>query len=468
MPSSTRSPPWRVPRSVADLPGGLTNRNLRVTTSAGDYVVRLTQSDAGLLGIDRDAEHANTRAAAEAGVGAEVVDYRPDLGLMVITFLPGTALTERDDRARPACSRAPLPRSGGCRLGRGSSTTSTCSPDRRGTSPSSASTASTLPAGYDDFAPQWEHVRRALAATRRPTVPCNNDLLAGNFIDEGDRIWLIDYEYSGNNDPAFELGNAATECDLTREQTDELVAAWPGGEDDPAFRARVDLQSLCSQYGWALWGFIQAATSPLDFDFHAWGMERFEKAARRFTSDGFDGLLDRAGGPVVEEGALAPVDETSGSRADLPTRARVVIIGGGVIGCSTAYHLAKLGWTDVVLLEQGTLSCGTTWHAAGLVGLLRASESGTRLAQYSAELYAGLEAETGLSTGYRQCGGLIVARTEDRMVQLRRTAATAAAFDLDCAMLTPAEAQDRWPAMRSTTSSARSGSPATAAPTPPT
>jgi glycine cleavage system aminomethyltransferase T/glycine/D-amino acid oxidase-like deaminating enzyme len=133
--------------------------------------------------------------------------------------------------------------------------------------------------------------------------------------------------------------------------------------------------------------------------------------------------------------------------SDLPTRAQVVVIGGGVIGCSTAYHLAKLGWTDVVLLEQGTLSCGTTWHAAGLVGLLRASESGTKLVQYSTELYAGLEAETGLSTGYRQCGGLIVARTEDRMVQLRRTAATAAAFDLECEMLTPEQAQAKWPVM---------------------
>jgi 4-methylaminobutanoate oxidase (formaldehyde-forming) len=130
---------------------------------------------------------------------------------------------------------------------------------------------------------------------------------------------------------------------------------------------------------------------------------------------------------------------------DLPSRAQVVVIGGGVIGCSTAYHLARLGWTDVVLLEQGTLSCGTTWHAAGLVGLLRASESGTKLVQYSSELYAGLEAETGLSTGYRQCGGLIVARTEDRMVQLRRTVATAAAFDLEAEMLTPEQALEKWP-----------------------
>ena len=109
----------------------------------------------------------------------------------------------------------------------------------------------------------------------------------------------------------------------------------------------------------------------------------------------------------------------------LPDRARVVIIGGGVIGTSVAYHLAHLGWTDVVLLEQGTLSCGTTWHAAGLVGQLRASEAGTRLVQYSTDLYARLEEETGLSTGYRVCGGVTVARTPDRMVALRRTVASA-------------------------------------------
>src|SRR3954471_9521090 len=97
----------------------------------------------------------------------------------------------------------------------------------------------------------------------------------------------------------------------------------------------------------------------------------------------------------------------------LPSRARVVVIGGGVVGCSTAYHLVRAGWTDVLLVEQGHLSGGTTWHAAGLVGPLRATEGGTRLVQYSAELYARLEAETGLSTVYRQVGGVIVARTED-------------------------------------------------------
>src|SRR3979411_3425385 len=89
---------------------------------------------------------------------------------------------------------------------------------------------------------------------------------------------------------------------------------------------------------------------------------------------------------------------------DIPGRSRVVIIGGGVIGTSVAYHLAQLGWTDVLLLEQGRLSCGTTWHAAGLVGQLRATENGTRLVQYSTELYARLEEETGLGTGFRRGG----------------------------------------------------------------
>ena len=130
---------------------------------------------------------------------------------------------------------------------------------------------------------------------------------------------------------------------------------------------------------------------------------------------------------------------------DLPGRARVVVIGGGIIGTSVAYHLTTLGWTDVVLLEQGHLSGGTTWHAAGLVGQLRATESGTRLVQYSAQLYSRLEEETGLATGYKRCGGVTVARTHDRMVQLRRTAATAEAFDLECELISPARAKELYP-----------------------
>lgn len=130
---------------------------------------------------------------------------------------------------------------------------------------------------------------------------------------------------------------------------------------------------------------------------------------------------------------------------ELPDRAQVVIIGGGIVGASVAYHLTELGLTDLVLIEQGQLSCGTTWHAAGLVGQLRATEGGTRLVQYSAALYQRLEAETGLGTGFKQCGGVTVARTEERMTQLLRTAAAADAFNLECEILTPAAARDRYP-----------------------
>jgi 4-methylaminobutanoate oxidase (formaldehyde-forming) len=132
----------------------------------------------------------------------------------------------------------------------------------------------------------------------------------------------------------------------------------------------------------------------------------------------------------------------------IPARARIVVIGGGVIGASVAYHLTKLGETDLVLLEQGELSSGTTWHAAGLVGQLRANESGTRLVQYSTQLYSELEDAVGLSAGFKRCGGVTVARTEDRMTQLRRTAATAEAFDLECELLSPEQALERFPVMQ--------------------
>ncbi|MEM9577826.1 MAG: FAD-dependent oxidoreductase [Pseudomonadota bacterium] len=131
----------------------------------------------------------------------------------------------------------------------------------------------------------------------------------------------------------------------------------------------------------------------------------------------------------------------------LPQQAQYVIIGGGIVGCSVAYHHAKMGHTDVVLLEQGQLSCGTTWHAAGLVGQLRSQPSMTNLIRYSTQLYADLEEETGLATGWMQCGSVTVARTEDRMTVLLRTAASARAQGVEVDVLTPQEAGDRWPVM---------------------
>ena len=131
--------------------------------------------------------------------------------------------------------------------------------------------------------------------------------------------------------------------------------------------------------------------------------------------------------------------------AELPRRARVVIVGGGVIGCSIAYHLTKIGWSDVVLLERKQLTSGTTWHAAGLVGQLRPSINMTRLAKYTGELYRGLEAETGQATGYRQCGSISMATTVERFEELKRSASMAKVFDLPVEVITPERVKELYP-----------------------
>jgi glycine cleavage system T protein len=128
-----------------------------------------------------------------------------------------------------------------------------------------------------------------------------------------------------------------------------------------------------------------------------------------------------------------------------PTHARVVIIGGGVVGCSVAYHLAKLGWNDVVLLERKQLTSGTTWHAAGLIGQLRATANMTKLARYSQELYFGLEAETGVATGIKRNGSISVALTDERYEELRRGASMARSFGVEIETISPEEAKARHP-----------------------
>jgi len=284
---------------ATDLPGGLTNHNVRVTSDdAGpplDVVVRCSSSDAGLLGIDRDAEHDNTAIAGRAGVGAHVVEYRPDLGMLVISYLPGRALENADFADPGVLSRA----ADACRRLHGAARFTgdfDMFARQAGYLATVKERGFPLPPSYDDHAAAWADVQKALAADPRPAVPCNNDLLAANYIDDGERVWLIDYEYSGNNDACFELGNTATECDFTAEQTEAWTAAY-FGTPTRADLARVRLQALCSQYGWSLWGFIQAATSPIEYDFHSWGMERFDKAEATFRGPDLAGLLqDVAGG----------------------------------------------------------------------------------------------------------------------------------------------------------------------------
>jgi thiamine kinase-like enzyme len=284
-----RIPVLAGPRQIEELSGGLTNRNLKVTTASGTYVVRVGGPNAEALGIDRDVEHHNSRAAAEAGVGAPVVDYRPDLGVLVIGYLEGATLTNadfaRDDVLQRAAVAVRRLHDGPRFRGRFDMVQR-----RRGYLATAVEGGFRLPAGYRDHEPTLERVARALAVRDEGTVPCNNDLLAGNFVDDGVRTRLIDYEYSGNNDACFELGNMAGECELDLDQLEALVTAYYGRTlRNKVARAR--LQCAVGQYGWTLWGCIQAAVSPLDFDFWSWGVERYEKAVATMTGPDLDQLL---------------------------------------------------------------------------------------------------------------------------------------------------------------------------------
>lgn len=282
------------PRTVEELTGGLTNQNLKVTTPDGTYVVRLARSDNSLLGIDRDAESLNTQAAEASGAGAPFVDYRPDLGVLVIRFVGGRSYVNADLRVEGAISRVAAAMR---RLHAGPRFAADFDMFTRQAAylRICLDRSFRIPADYLDYDESFARVRQALARGGGGTVPCNNDLLAGNIVDDGTRIWLIDYDYAGNNDASFELGNTWTECELDDDHLAELVTAYVGHES-PQLLARARLQATVSRYGWSLWGFIQAGSSTDDFDYYGWGRERFDKAVEDFRSPCHDAWLAAAAG----------------------------------------------------------------------------------------------------------------------------------------------------------------------------
>jgi thiamine kinase-like enzyme len=245
--------------------------------------------DTGLLAIDRDHEHRNSLIAAAAGVGAPVIEYRPADRVLVLGFLEGRTLTNADVADPATLDRIAV----ACRALH-SAGRFVCDFDMFDVQARYLAAARgagiAIPAGYDELMPAFAAARAALAIQAEGTVPCNNDLLAANFIDDGDRVWLIDYEYAGNNDPCFELGNIAGECGLAADALTALVTAYYGRTRRSRI-ARAELFRLISRYGWTLWGAIQHAGSQLDFDFWSWTMERFEVAASGLTSASFASLL---------------------------------------------------------------------------------------------------------------------------------------------------------------------------------
>jgi thiamine kinase-like enzyme len=278
-----------IERVVEPLPGGLTNRNYKVTTERGQYVVRFSSSDTELLAIDREAEYRNSVTAAISGAGPAVVDYLAGKGVLVIEWLAGRTLSAADLRNATDLARVAQ----ACqRLHSGPRFVNDFDMftiqqrylqivTERGFR---------LPTRYLEFMPMVDQICSALAVQVESAVACHNDLLAENFIDDGDRLWLIDYEYSGNNDPCFELGNVWSEANLDMDQLEELVGHYYGRSLRNKI-ARARLWGLMSKYGWTLWASIQDGVSDLDFDFWSWGMEKYDRAVAEFDGPDLPRLL---------------------------------------------------------------------------------------------------------------------------------------------------------------------------------
>jgi thiamine kinase-like enzyme len=271
------------------VPAGLTNRNYRVEIDGTPVFVRIPGAATELLAVDRGNELHNTRAAAEAGVGPKVLHHIPKWDVFVLEWVDAKtmsnaafALPGEPRRVAKALRRLhagprfrddfDMFRTSAYYLG---------VVDRRGFA---------IPEGYREHIGQVPRIEAALAVRPLPSVPCHNDLLADNYLDDGHRLWIVDYEYSGNNDPSFELGNTCQELGWDDSRIRELGAAYFGEATD-ALLARMRLQMIMSDVGWTLWAAIQAAISSIDYDFWGWAEERWTRAATAMDGPDFEAWL---------------------------------------------------------------------------------------------------------------------------------------------------------------------------------
>ena len=281
---------------VTTIEGGMTNRNYRVASGGGDYVVRVSVRETGQLGIDRRNEYWNSVRAAAAGVGVGVVARVTDPEALVVQFVQGRTLAPRDfgDPRRISVLAALLRRLHACE--RFEQDFDMVAVQRRYYE-IVREHGYPLPDRYDEYRERARLVGDALARTRTRTGPCHNDLMPGNFIETdgpGSRIWLIDYEYSGNNDPCYDLGDAINELLLDGEGAEQLVTEYHGGPN-PRELARSRLWSLMSKYGWSLWGSIRIGTTG-DPEIRDWTEALWARAVAEFESPEFDELLEWAAG----------------------------------------------------------------------------------------------------------------------------------------------------------------------------
>jgi thiamine kinase-like enzyme len=275
--------------TVTPLPGGLTNQNFIVEADGAKYVVRIPGPRTELLAVDRRNERHNAEAAATTGISPPVLEYLEDLSVMVIPYIDGETMAAETLRSpeMPTRMAASLRRLHSApRFLRDFDMFRTteyylgivAEHDVR------------IPEGYREHLGALDDVERALAINALPPVPCHNDLLGENYIDDGKQLWIVDFEYSGNNDPCFELGDTAQECGFDDRLRSALCEAYFGNLD-PVQRARMDLFALMADVGWTLWAAIQANISTIDFDFWSWAVERWERAATLMDSARFGTLV---------------------------------------------------------------------------------------------------------------------------------------------------------------------------------
>ncbi|CAN5621858.1 phosphotransferase family protein [soil metagenome] len=255
---------------------GLTNRNYRVEVDGQPHFVRIPGAATDLLAVDRGNELPHTRAAAMAGAGPAVLHHLPAWDAFVLAWIPAATMSNEafaspraPDRVAAALKRLHA----GPRFRDDFDMFRTSERylrvvDERGIR---------IPGGYREHLDRLPVIESALAVHPLPSVPCHNDLLAENYLDDGERLWIVDYEYSGNNDPTFELGNTCQELGWDEARIRELCTAYFGVATD-AILARLRLQMIMSDVGWTLWAAIQAAISPIDFDFAGWADERWARA----------------------------------------------------------------------------------------------------------------------------------------------------------------------------------------------
>ena len=275
--------------SIQSLAGGLTNTNFKVTVDGTPYFVRVPGESTELLAIDRVNEYHNTKAAGKAGIAPKVLYHLPEYNVMVIEFLDGTTMSKEslNKKGMPTRMAEAIKK-----LNQGPRFLLDFNMFRLTEFYLNlcGKRSIKIPDGYEERTGIIKRIEQAMNANPLATVPCNNDLLAENYIDDGKQLWLIDYEYSGNNDPTFELGNTCQEMQFNDEQIAEVCTAYFGSVRAEMI-ARMKLNMIMSDVGWGLWAAIQADISTIDFDFWGWAIERWGRAVKKMDSDEFDGWL---------------------------------------------------------------------------------------------------------------------------------------------------------------------------------